>query len=62
MSNFCIFVIETRKGRQRTFYPWAKECFVLKREALERCRELREKFAHIGREFRVKDYWDQRPW
>lgn len=62
MGNFVIFVIESRTPRERIFHPWVKQTFLRKREALERCKELREKFAHVGREFRVKDYWDQRPW
>jgi hypothetical protein len=61
-SYFCIYVIESRSAGKRNFYPWVKEGFLLKREALERCKELREKFAHRGREFRVTDYWDKRPW
>jgi len=62
MGNFVIYVIESRKGLERNFHPWVKEAFLRKREATDRCDELREKFAHNGREFRVKDYWDQRPW
>ena len=45
MSNFCIYVIESRKGKMRTFYPWPSEAFSSKREALRRCQELREQLA-----------------
>ncbi len=61
-SNFCIYMIESRARRERIFRPWPKEGFWVKRDAIARSRELTEKFAHKGRQFRVKDYWDQRPW
>lgn len=59
--NFVIYIIETKLPRQRVFRP-TEMAFVLKSCALEKAAEMREKFAHVGRQYRVKDYWDQRPW
>jgi hypothetical protein len=60
-SYFVMYIIESKLPRQRRFRPH-ELAFVKKVDALDKAAELREKFAHVGRQYRVTGYWDKRPW